>query len=111
MSDALLVYTTWPDAESARAFAREAVEASLAACVHVLPPITSVYRWKGEVEEAPETPMLLKTSRPAVEALRRLLDERHPYELPAFTALPADAAASSPAFLGWIAAETAGTKP
>ena len=109
MSDALLVYTTWPDAESARAFAREAVEASLAACVHVLPPITSLYRWKGEAEEAAETPMWLKTSRPAVDALRRLLEARHPYDLPAFTALAADAAASSSAFLGWIAAETEDT--
>ena len=78
MSDALLVYTTWPDAESARAFAREAVEARLAACVHVLPPITSVYRWTGEVEEAAETPMLIKTGRPAVDGLRRLLAELHP---------------------------------
>lgn len=108
MSDALLVYTTWPDAESARAFAREAVEASLAACVHVLPPITSVYRWRGELEEAAETPMWLKTTRAAAGPLRRLLEARHPYDLPAFTALPADAAASSAAFLGWIAAETGG---
>ena len=107
MSDALLVYTTWPDAESARAFAREAVEASLAACVHVLPPIASVYRWNGAVEEAQETPMWLKTTRAAAGPLRALLDERHPYDLPAFTALPADAAASSPEFLAWIGTETA----
>ena len=103
MSDALLVYTTWPDAESARAFAREAVEASLAACVHVFPPITSVYRWQGAVEEAQETPMVIKTTRAAAEALQVRLTERHPYDLPAFTALPVDAAASSAAFLRWIA--------
>ena len=106
MSDALLVYTTWPDPESARAFAREAVEASLAACVHVLPAIAATYRWKGAVEEAQETPMLLKTTRAAVEALRARLVERHPYDLPAFTALPVDAAGSSAAFLRWIGAET-----
>ncbi len=107
MSDALLVYTTWPDPESARAFAREAVEAALAACVHVLPPIASVYRWRGAVDEAAEVPMWLKTTRPAVEALRRLLSARHPYDLPAFTALAADPEGSSEAFLAWIAAETA----
>ena len=106
MSDALLVYTTWPDAESARAFAREAVEARLAACVHVLPPITSVYRWDDAVEEAQETPMLLKTTRAAADGLRARLTERHPYDLPAFVALPTDAAASSQAFLAWIEAET-----
>ena len=106
MSDALLVYTTWPDAESAHAFAREAVEASLAACVHVLPPVASVYRWEGAVEEARETPMWLKTSRSAVDGLRARLTERHPYDLPAFTALPADGPASSAAFLDWIVAES-----
>jgi periplasmic divalent cation tolerance protein len=103
MSDALLVYTTWPDAESARAFAREAVEASLAACVHVYPPITSVYSWQGALEEGPETPMVLKTTRAAAGALRARLAERHPYDLPPFTALPVDAGASSAAFLAWIA--------
>ena len=106
MSDALLVYTTWPDAESARAFAREAVEASLAACVHVLPPIASVYRWREAVEEAQEIPMWLKTTRAAVEALRARLHERHPYDLPAFTALAADAATSSAAFLAWVGSQT-----
>ena len=111
MSDALLVYTTWPDPESARAFAREAVEASLAACVHLLPPITAVYRWQGAVEEAAETPMLLKTTRAAAPALRARLTERHPYDLPAFTALPVDAETSSAAFLAWIRAETAPENP
>ena len=104
MSDALLVYTTWPDAESARAFAREAVESSLAACVHLFPPITSVYRWRGNFEEAQETPMVLKITRAAAEALQARLTERHPYDLPAFTALSVDAGASSTAFLDWIAA-------
>ena len=107
MSDALLVYTTWPEPESARAFAREAVEASLAACVHLLPPITALYRWKGELEEASETPMLLKTTRAAAPALRARLGERHPYDLPAFIALPVDADGSSAAFLAWIEAGTA----
>jgi periplasmic divalent cation tolerance protein len=104
MSDALLVYTTWPDPESARAFAREAVEAALAACVHVYPPIASVYAWKGAIEEAEETPMILKTTAAAAEALRARLAERHPYDLPAFVALPTDAQASSADFLAWIVA-------
>ena len=105
MSDVLLVYTTWPDPESARAFAREAVEAALAACVHVYPAIASVYRWEGALEEAAETPMILKTTAAAAGPLRVRLLERHPYDLPAFVALPADAGASSTAFLDWIRAE------
>ena len=70
MSEPLLIYTTWPDTESARAFAAEAVEARLAACANILGPMTSVYRWQGAVEQATETPMLLKTTSDVVEALR-----------------------------------------
>lgn len=106
MSDVLLVYTTWPDQESACAFADEAVAASLAACVHVLPPMIATYRWEGAVEAMNETPMILKTTRGAVEALFACLSERHPYDLPAFTAVPVDETASSEAFLAWIRSET-----
>ena len=102
----LLVYTTWPDAESARAFAAEAVADRLAACANLLGPMTSIYRWQGAVEQAEETPLLLKTTRAAVEALRVRFLERHPYDTPAFVALPLDPTASHGAFLDWIAAET-----
>jgi periplasmic divalent cation tolerance protein len=107
-SEPLLVYTTWPDPESARAFAAEAVEARLAACANILAPMTSVYRWQGAVEQAAETPMLLKTTRAAAEALRARFRARHPYDTPAFVALPLDAAASDAPFLAWLAAETLG---
>ena len=106
MSEPLLVYTTWPDAESARAFAAEAVADRLAACANLLAPMTSIYRWQGAVEQAQEAPLLLKTTRGAVDALRARFLERHPYETPAFVALPVDAAASHGGYLGWLAAET-----
>lgn len=106
MTEALMIYTTWPDERSARAFAGEAVEAGLAACGNIGGPITSVYRWKGAVEQASETPMWLKTTRNKAGVLRALFLERHPYETPAFVALAVDAEASSPAFLAWIAAES-----
>ena len=88
MSEPLLIYTTWPDAESARAFAAEAVEARLAACANILGPMISVYRWQGAVEQAAETPMLLKTTSEVVEALRSRFQASHPYETPAFVAVP-----------------------
>jgi periplasmic divalent cation tolerance protein len=104
--EALLVYTTWPDPESAAAFAEEAVAARLAACANILGPLSSVYRWRGAVERAQEIPMLLKTTRGAAAALKNRFLERHPYETPAFVAVAIDATVSHEAFLGWIADET-----
>lgn len=108
MSRPVLVYTTWPDAESARAFAVEAVEARLAACGNLLAPMTSVYRWRGAVEQAVETPMLLKTTAAASDALRARFVERHPYDTPAFLVLSIDSAASHGPFLAWIEAQAGG---
>ena len=110
MSEPLLIYTTWPDAESARAFAAEALEARLVACANILAPMTSIYRWQGQVEQASETPMLLKTTAEAAEALRGRFLERHPYDTPAFVALPLQAEACHAPFLAWIEAETSRTE-
>ena len=106
MNEPLLIYTTWPDPESARAFAAEAVEARLAACANILAPMTSVYRWQGAVEQAVETPMLLKTTSGAVDALRDRFQAVHPYETPAFVALPLAEAGSHAPYLAWIREET-----
>jgi periplasmic divalent cation tolerance protein len=111
MDEVTLVYTTWPDAETAAAAAEAAVGAELAACANVLAPIRSVYRWKGMVERASETPVLFKTTAAAAPGLRALLLARHPYELPCVLALPVDAAGSHPAYLAWIGQETAGRTP
>ena len=62
MQDVVLIYTTWPDAETADAAAVEAVERRLAACANRLAPIRSTYRWEGRVEQADETPVLFKTA-------------------------------------------------
>ena len=104
--DVVLLYTTWPDAETASSCARAAVEARLAACVHVAAPMTSTYRWRGVVETADEVPALFKTTARRAAELRTLILTRHPYELPAITALPVDAEASHAPFLAWVAAET-----
>jgi periplasmic divalent cation tolerance protein len=106
MTEAVVLYTTWPDEESAEAFAAEAVADRLAACANILGPMRSVYRWQGAVDRAAEVPMLLKTARARAAALIDRLNARHPYELPCAVALQIDAAASSPDFLAWIAAES-----
>lgn len=86
---------------------RRAVEARACACVNVLTPMTSVYRWNGAVETACETPMLVKTTAAAAERCRDLLIRLHPYDTPAVVALTVDQAASSSAFLAWVSEETA----
>ena len=107
MDEAVILYTTWPDAETAEAFAAEAVARRLCACANILAPMRSVYAWEGRVDRAVEIPMLLKTTAAAAPALRARLVERHPYDVPCVVALGVEPGASHPAFLDWIAAEVA----
>ena len=81
-SDTLLVFTNLPDREAALELAHGLVERRLAACVNVLDRCTSVYRWKGEIEEADEVPVLVKTRTARYEELEAAIRELHPYELP-----------------------------
>lgn len=104
--EAIFLYTTWPDADTARAAGRAAVEQGLAACANLFAPVESIYRWKGSVETAAETPMTLKTTAGRAGALRDLIASLHAYELPCVIGLPVDAAASSPEFLAWIGEST-----
>ena len=106
MDEIVLLYTTWPDAETAQAAADAAVEAELAACANILAPMTSVYRWGGKIERRDEVSMILKTTAAASERLRDLIAARHPYETPCILALPVLEAGSNRAFLAWIAEQT-----
>ena len=102
----LLVLTNLPDRESAESLAQTLVERRLAACVNVLAPCRSVYRWQGTVEAADEVPVLIKTTEARYAALAAAIRERHPYELPEIIALPVSA--GLPDYLAWVAAETGG---
>ncbi len=99
-----LVLTTLPDAETAGVLARGLVESGLAACVNVLAPCRSVYRWQGAVQEDGEVPLFIKTTAELYPALENHLRERHPYALPEIVAL--DVAAGSPEYLRWVAQST-----
>lgn len=101
---ALLVITTLPDQDAARQLARQLVEARLAACVNVLAPCTSVYRWEARVREDVETTLLIKTSADCYAALETFLLQNHPYELPEIVALPV--VQGLPGYLDWVRAET-----
>jgi len=103
--EALLVLTNLPDAASARTVADYLVGQRLAACVNILAPCRSVYRWQGRVEEAEEVPLLIKTTAGRYPELEAAIRATHPYELPEIVAVPI--AYGLPAYLAWVTAETA----
>ncbi|CAM5442067.1 Divalent-cation tolerance protein CutA OS=Afipia felis OX=1035 GN=cutA PE=3 SV=1 [Afipia felis] len=88
-SDLCIVMTTVTNAEQARALARAAIEARLAACVQSL-AIASCYRWEGKIVEDGEQMLLFKTLAAQYCALETFLLERHPYDTPEIVRLPVD---------------------
>ena len=88
----------------AMAVARVLVDERLAACVNVLPAMTSVYRWEGAVQQEDEEQVVIKTSTDRLAALEARLRELHPYELPEFLVISADA--GSEAYLKWVGVST-----
>jgi periplasmic divalent cation tolerance protein len=98
----LIVLTTLGADADAAALARTLVEERLAACVNVLAPMTSVYRWKGSVEQDREQQVVIKTTTDRLQALERRLHELHPYELPEF--LVVRPSGGSTAYVAWIMA-------
>jgi len=100
----LLVLTNLPDRAAAERLAALLIEQRLAACVNILAPCRSVYRWKGAVQRDEEHPMLIKTTAERYAALEKVLRAGHPYELPEIIAVPIER--GLPAYLDWVAAET-----
>lgn len=90
MDELIILYTTWPDAETAEACGRAAVEERLAACANVLAPMRSIYRWQGEIQVETEIPMLLKTTTAAAGKLSAFILRYSPYDLPCILALRTD---------------------
>ncbi|AXK38627.1 divalent-cation tolerance protein CutA [Crenobacter cavernae] len=96
-----IVLCNAPDEATASRLAETLVGERLAACVNLLAPCRSVYRWQGRVETASEVPMLIKTTAERYPALEARLAELHPYEVPEIVALPLSA--GLPAYLAWLA--------
>lgn len=95
-----LILTTCPDSESAERIARALVGEGLCACVNILPPMRSIYRWKGAVETAGEQLLLIKARTDAQVAIEARIHDLHPYELPEIIAVPI--VAGLPAYLAWL---------
>ena len=100
----LLVLTNVPERAAAERLADMLVEQRLAACVSILAPCRSVYRWKGAVQRDEEHPILMKTTAERYPALEQALRAAHPYELPEIIAVPVER--GLPAYLEWVAGET-----
>ena len=105
MDQALLVLTNVPDLQCAQLVARTLVEARLAACVNLLPAVQSIYRWQGQIEEATEITLLIKTTSQQVDSLQKAIVRLHPYDVPEIIATPIVAGYTP--YLHWIDTETA----
>ncbi len=103
MTNARIVLTTIGSKELAEKLALQLVERRVAACVNIVGPIRSVYRWKEKVEQEEEYLLLIKTTTEQVSPLRATFQELHPYELPECVELAIDG--GSEAYLEWIVSE------
>ena len=100
MTGKVVVLCTIGSAEDAERIARAVVERGLAACVNVVPGVTSFYRWKGEIARDAEWLMVMKTTAACFEALREALVALHPYDVPEIVELPIER--GHPPYLDWI---------
>lgn len=100
----MLVLTNLPDADNAQKLATLLVERGLAACVNILAPCRSVYRWQGKIEDTIEVPLLIKTRAERYAELEAAIIAHHPYELPEIVAVPIER--GLPDYLAWVVAQT-----
>jgi periplasmic divalent cation tolerance protein len=105
-ADIVLVLTTVATLEAAETIGRTLVEERLAACVNVLAPMISIYRWHGAVERDEERQLVIKTTRQQAAAVQARVAALHPYELPELLVVPV--AGGGDAYLQWVKAETGG---
>ena len=107
MEGFIQVTTTTEKKEDAERIARSLVETRLAACVQIVGPIESIYRWKGRIETAREWLCLIKSRRDHYMAVEKAIRSLHPYEVPEIVAVPF--AAGSRDYLGWLRDELSTT--
>lgn len=106
MTEFIDVLITCPDRQTAETVARACVEERLAACANIGGAITSVYRWKGAIEQAEEIPLFLKTRAALFEILSARVKALHPYEVPCIVA--SNLAQVDPAYAAWLDEEAKG---
>lgn len=100
----ILVYITVPSRQVGQQIAEALLGERLVACVNIVPQVTSIYRWQGDIHQDDELLLIAKTRAAHFEALAELVRRNHPYQVPEVIAAPL--VAGSPAYLAWIEAET-----
>jgi periplasmic divalent cation tolerance protein len=99
-TDSRLVLTTAVSQDEAERIARSLVDQRLAACVNIIPGVTSIYRWQGALETAAEILLLIKTTAANLDPLEAALHRLHSYEVPEFLVLTPESA--SRPYLEWL---------
>lgn len=103
-SDLRVVFVTAPEAKVGSEIARALVESRLAACVNLVPGVSSLYRWEGEVQEDSEVLLVIKTQQSRCAELAERIEQLHPYDVPEVLALPVNGGSES--YLSWLQGET-----
>ena len=104
MTDAIVALSTIDSEKEAKKIAKALVETHIAACVNIIPKITSIYEWKEETCEEEELLLVIKTQQNRLEELKVTLEELHPYEVPELIVLPITD--GLPDYLSWLLANT-----
>lgn len=102
-SEPILIYSPFGSYQNAHKTGQLAVKQKLAACVNLIPGLTSIYEWEGKVEEATEFLLLAKTIKRSEDKLIALIKQEHAYDEPAIVSLPISGGSES--YLSWIAAQ------
>jgi periplasmic divalent cation tolerance protein len=95
-----LIYCTCPDQAIATELAQQLIAMKVAACINILPNLTSIYNWEGQIETATESLLMIKTTIERYSELETLILQLHPYQVPEIIATPIEKAL--PNYLNWI---------
>lgn len=95
-----IIFCTCPDYSTAEKIARHLVEEQLAACVNIVPGITSIYAWEGQIESAQEHLLIVKAGSLNYQSIETAIQKHHPYQLPEIIAIPVER--GLPEYLNWI---------
>lgn len=99
-----MVFVTAPTQREAEKIGKAVVKENLAACVNIIPTVTSIFRWQGALQKSREALLVLKTTKPQYKALEKLLRSKHSYEVPEVLAVTVEIGFKQ--YMDWVARET-----